>query len=214
MILLTQLFDSAEICIVPDNAKTHQPKPEPFEPRRRNGVKRTTSLPMDLNFGSDRRRRRRTRRGSDIVPASRWSADPVSPPKKEKRDVMTCASTSSATSSSQSTDKLKNSMNAPPCVLRNVLKPVRQDSRENVHFSAGRAARHSLMPMMPVRQNSLRELIGSSPQKRSPKVDTVDLITQALEQLDSLSEDDEDLMMSRSPMSSSCSLPCLPTAPL
>lgn len=200
MIPLAEFFVSAEISIVEDNAKTHQPKPTPEEevPRRRNGVKRTTSLPMDLSFGSDRRRRRRTRRGSDsTVPISRWSADPTSPPKKS--DFMLSTAT---------TDKLKNNMSAPPCVLRNVVKPVRQDSRENIN--CGPVRRHSLMPMMPVRQNSLRELMGSSPQKRSPKVDTVDLITQALEQLDSLSED-EDMMISRSPMSSTSSLPCMPT---
>lgn len=198
MVPLTEFFVNAEISIVEDNAKTHQPKPDPEEvPRRRNGVKRTTSLPMDLSFGSDRRRRRRTRRGSDPnVPASRWSAVPTSPDKKSDFILSTATA-----------DKLTNNMSAPPCVLRNVVKPVRQDSRENINCGV---RHHSLMPTMPVRQNSLRELMGNSPQKRSPKVDTVDLITQALEQLDSLSED-EDMMMSRSPMSSSSSLPCLPT---
>ena len=198
MIPLAEFFVNAEISIVEDNAKTHQPKLDPEEevPRRRNGVKRTTSLPMDLSFGSDRRRRR-TRRVSDpTVPASRWSADPTSPDKKSDFILSTAT-----------TDKLKNNISAPPCVLRNVVKPVRQDSRENINCGV---RHHSLMPMMPVRQNSLRELMGSSPQKRSPKVDTVDLITQALKQLDSLSED-EDLMMSRSSMSSSSSLPCMPT---
>lgn len=217
MIPLADFFENAEISLIFDNAKTHQPKPEPEPvPRRRNGVKRTTSLPMDLSFGSDRRRRRRTRRGSDsTVPTSRWSAEPNSPLKKEKHGLMLPSSASSTASTANTTasNKLKSNMHAPPCVLRNVLKPVRQDSRENVNYTGHRGGRHSLMPMMPVRQNSLRELMGgSSPQKRSPKVDTVDLITQALEQLDSLSED-EDLMM-RSPMSSSSSLPCMPTVPL
>ena len=209
MIPVAGFFENAEISIVPDNAKTHQPKPKPEDAPRRNGVKRTKSLPMDLNFGSDRRRRRARRGSAPNLPPSRWSAEPSSPTKMKKHnDVLPSAKsfhTPTATSS------------PPPCVLRNVLKPVRQDSRENLGPKASPCLgrRHSLMPTMPVRQQSLRELVGCSP-NGSSKVDTVDLITQALEQLASLSEEDEEMMImqQRSPMSSSSSLPSSPSAPL
>lgn len=218
MILLASFFENAEICIVADNAKTHEPKPSEARPRRsRNGgVKRTTSLPMDLSFCSERRCRR-ARRGSDSnVPASRWSAEPTNSPPRMKRSHVFM---------SVNEKNIDQSNPVTPCILRNVLKPVRQDSQQNLNqksttmtpvLDKGRGGDGGgLMPMMPVRQQSLRELVGCSPNKpqRSPKVDTVDLITQALKQLDSLSEDD-DLLSGHPPMSSSVSLPCIPTTPL
>ena len=185
MVPLLDLFQNAEISIVFDNAKTHQPKPLVEEEPRRN-VKRCSSEPMDLIYSSNRRRR--TRRPSDSeLPASRWSAEPTSPPKVNKKKV----------SSTMNNDP-------PTCVLRNVIKPVRQSSMENV-FQKSQCVfperklpdrRHSLMPIMPVRQHSLREIVGCSSSKGGKKVDTVQLITQALEQLDALAEnEDEDVNM-------------------
>lgn len=206
MIPLLPFLESAEFSIVVDNAKTHGPKPEENQRHSRRSVKRSTSMPMDLDFGS--RRRRRARRGSDST-LSRWSAEPSSPPKVKKPVVAN--PTSKLVESSPSATETQN----PNCVLRNVLKPVRQSSRENIQVSPCKHMRerqapergHSLMPMMPVRQQSIRELFASSP-KDSPKMDTVQLITQALEQLDSLADIEDDLDLSPQ------IVPCLPSVQL
>ena len=211
MILLPFLFENAEFCIVNDNAKTHEPKPKEGEFERRN-VKRSNSMPMDLmRPGPSRRRRRHVRRGSDPnLPPSRWSAEPASPPKAKKSSVV-------HQPQAKQTVKVDS---APTCVLRNVFQPVRQESREDIHQKSscslsssstdGLQRRHSLMPMMPVRQQSLREMVGCSPHNKDKKMDTVHLITQALKQLDSLVEMEDDDMDA----GTTCSLPGLPTVQL
>ena len=130
MILLPEWIQNAEICIVADNAKTHQRKSAEDESpsHRRSGVKRTTSLPMDLAFS---RRRRARRRGSDPnVPASsRWSAEPaLALAKKSSQENVAVVPDDSCAH-----EKIK--VDAPPttaCVLRNVVKPVRQTSSEDL----------------------------------------------------------------------------------
>lgn len=201
MILPPTLFENVQICIVNDNAKTHEPLPKKTGLERRH-VKRSSSMPMDLTgTGPSRRRRRPNRRGSD--PPSRWSAEPSSPPSAVKKTVT-----------------FEKKVDAPPtCVLRNVVKPVRQESLKNLHQQSscnlpetgGRGRGHSLMPMMPVRQRSLRDMVGGCSPHKEQKMDTVTLITQALERLDSLAEMDDDHIMD---VDTTCSLPTLPTVPL
>jgi hypothetical protein len=164
---LSETFMNAEISIVFDNAKTHEPKREMIrEPRR--GVRRCFSADGGVNMKSGKRNSRR-RTSTSSIPVSRWKAEPLSPASKEALKVKLAA--------------------APTCVLRNVLKPVRQQSLENVHQKSneGSLAR-SLMPIMPVRQQSLRDMMGCS-----PDVSTVSLLSQALEHLDAFEEEDFDL---------------------
>lgn len=222
MILLPCFFDNVEISIVHDNAKTHEPRNGGHD-RHRN-VKRSNSMPMDLmRSGPVRRRKRHERRGSD--PPSRWSAMP--PPtchlKAPKKPVIVNGNANHPLSSSSTSisSSRNNKVDAPPrCAVRNVYQPVRQESREDLHVKTSNCNKnerlHSLMPMMPVRQQSLRDMVGGgggdsssnlcrnntnpSPQenkknkiKKTNQTDaTVTLITQALKQLDSLSEMDDD----------------------
>jgi hypothetical protein len=179
MLFLSETFMNAEISIVFDNAKTHEPKREMIrEPRR--GVRRCFSADGGVRVSGKRNSRRRT--STPSIPVSRWKAEPLSPASKEALKV-----------------KLEA---APTCVLRNVLKPVRQQSLENIHQKSNDASlARSLMPIMPVRQQSLRDMMGCS-----PDVSTVSLLSQALEHLDAFEEEDFDLDTQSVP-ALSCGLP-------
>lgn len=167
-----------------DNAKTHEPKPSDTGNGgrdRHRSVRRSNSMPMDLmRSGPARRRKRYARRGSD--PPSRWSAMP--PPtchaKAPKKPVMansnashplssSSSSPSSPSSPSPSTSSSPSPRNnkadkPPTCVVRNVFQPVRQESLEDLRAKASDCDKsgrlHSLMPTMPVRQQSLRDMVG------------------------------------------------------
>lgn len=207
---LADLLDlmSPEISIVADNAKTHEPKREHDYPIRR-AVKRCISMPQDLSNSTRQRRRRRARRVSDS--GCRWSAEPLSPTRSSQKlvddddstSVVSCTATTAACASTNNVIAPNASCNnnAPPTtsVLR---KPVRQASRRGLEENRGPAIikpnsppasmdRQALMPIKPERQQSLRE-VTSTVVVKSPKMDTVQLITKALEQLDSISDDDYD----------------------
>lgn len=200
MMLLTAFYECAAISIVDDNAKTHAlPTVPEKEPRRI--VKRSASMPMDydLGFQNRRRGRRRHQRRSSAgqLPSSRWSAEPSSPPRTKKESVTqgkeNCGAHSLIKPVRQCSIKDLNRNKNFSCTP---IMPVRQCSLEDVNKTSRRklpeVERTSLIPMMPVRQQSLRNF-GGCGSHHGPKMDTVLLITDALDQLDSLTDIDDEM---------------------